>query len=562
MEGEVTLVDFGIAKASDTTQQTATGAYGLTPGYAPPEQYGTARTGPYSDQYAFAATLYVLLTNIKPADSLQIALGEAVLTPITSLRPDIPRYVQDALERAMAMKPEGRFANVDDFVAAFTQRTYAPAGQATQQGQKAAQPQVPSSGVDATLILPAPGTVMPAKPQPQKSILRWALPLAGGVVFVVIALIAVVLGLGFLSTRATTAPTPGSTATIVQPTFTPASPAIAPTNAETPTPQPSAAASTPTSPPATGTPTPADPAAVNFLGGGKLVAFISDRGDGKTHQVWTMKISMDNSNAIKSEDLKQLTTDSGNKQDPSWSPDGKWLLYSAPGPAGNGLDVWKLDVSTPGSQPLRLTHIKGDDIQPAWSPDGKTIAFVNFGRFNDVDQIYFMDSEGSHMQRISLDFSESQPIWSPDMQWLVYVINASSHNYLFMYNLKDRSAIQTPTPYPTPQKYDNVEIFGRLGEVSDPTFSADGTYLAYTRTEGLTHRVYSVTFKSRGGDIHLLTQGQFKESKPSWAPDGQWLCFTSERDSNPEIYIMTNTGLLQTNLSNSPGFDSQPAWQP
>ena len=201
-------------------------------------------------------------------------------------------------------------------------------------------------------------------------------------------------------------------------------------------------------------------------------------------------------------------------------------------------------------------------MQPAMSPDGKTIAFVNFGRFNDVNQIYFMDPDGSNVKRVSLDFSESQPIWSPDMQWLVYVINASSHNYLFMYNLKDRNATQNPTPYPTPQKFDNVEIFGRLGEVSDPTFSADGTYLAYTRTEGLTHRVYSVRFKSRGGEIALLTQGEFKESKPTWAPDGQWLCFTSERDSNHEIYLMTNTGQLQTNLSNSSGYDSQPSWQP
>jgi eukaryotic-like serine/threonine-protein kinase len=564
LEGEVILVDFGIAKATDNTQQTATGAYGYTPGYAPPEQYGSARTGPYSDQFSLAATIYALLTNHMPTDALQRALGEAVLTPLAILRPDTPKHVQDALERGMAIKPEDRFANVDDFIAALTHAMPTQQVQITPQVQpvllQASQPQ------DATLIRSASSAVaIPATPTPQPrkqgSNLRWILPVAGILVVLVVAAVALFVGINLLSPKATPAPAPVATKPVSIVSPIPAAQAVIPTSITiqfTATPVPP----TPTQAAAQSTATSIPEAAANFLGAGKLVAFISDRGDSKTHQIWTMKVSMDTSNTIKAEDLKQLTIDSGNKQDPSWSPDGKWLFYSAPGPAGDGLDIWKIDTTTPGSQPLRLTNFKGDDIQPAMSPDGKTIAFTNFGRFNAVNQIYFMDPDGSKVQRISTDFSESQPIWSPDMQWLVYVINASSHNYLFMYNLNDRDKTLKPTPYPTPQRYDNVEMFGRLGEVSDPAWSADGTYLAYTRTEGYTHRIYSVNFKSRGGQIALLTQGAFKESKPTWAPDGQWLCYTSERDNNAEIYLMTNTGLLQTNLSNSPGFDAEPAWQP
>jgi serine/threonine-protein kinase len=48
-KGQVILVDFGIAKASESGATTV-GARGCTPGYAPPEQYGGASTGPYSDQ--------------------------------------------------------------------------------------------------------------------------------------------------------------------------------------------------------------------------------------------------------------------------------------------------------------------------------------------------------------------------------------------------------------------------------------------------------------------------------------------------------------------------------
>ena len=55
-EGEIYLVDFGLAKLVHGSQTTTTGARAMTPGYSPPEQYGTARTDPRSDIYSLGAT--------------------------------------------------------------------------------------------------------------------------------------------------------------------------------------------------------------------------------------------------------------------------------------------------------------------------------------------------------------------------------------------------------------------------------------------------------------------------------------------------------------------------
>ena len=71
-DGEAVLVDFGLAKEimDESGALTTTGARGLTPGFAPPEQYGTGRTDARSDLYAFGATLYTLLIGQAPPDAL------------------------------------------------------------------------------------------------------------------------------------------------------------------------------------------------------------------------------------------------------------------------------------------------------------------------------------------------------------------------------------------------------------------------------------------------------------------------------------------------------------
>ena len=61
-EGHVVLVDFGLVKLLEDNQQTTTGARAMTPGYSPPEQYGTGRTDERSDIYSLGATLYAGLT--------------------------------------------------------------------------------------------------------------------------------------------------------------------------------------------------------------------------------------------------------------------------------------------------------------------------------------------------------------------------------------------------------------------------------------------------------------------------------------------------------------------
>ena len=70
---------------------------------------------------------------------------------------------------------------------------------------------------------------------------------------------------------------------------------------------------------------------------------------------------------------QRLTDGHGDKTDASFSPDGRWIVYS--GDAGTLEYANLFIVPTAGGKPVRLTHFNGYDGAPAWSPDGRWVAF-------------------------------------------------------------------------------------------------------------------------------------------------------------------------------------------
>jgi Tol biopolymer transport system component len=108
-----------------------------------------------------------------------------------------------------------------------------------------------------------------------------------------------------------------------------------------------------------------------------------------------------------------------------------------------------------------------------------------------------------------------------------------------------------------------MSFVDNLGDAVDPAWSPDGKWLAYTRLGGRNSSISLSHYPLRvpAQEVIKLTDTG-KDANPTWSPDGQWIAFTSTRDGNAEVYIMRSTGQSQANLSNSPGQDKDPAWQP
>ncbi|MFD8751777.1 protein kinase [Kitasatospora sp. NPDC059577] len=112
-DGRVTVTDFGIARALASTKLTAPFAIIGTALYMSPEQAEGAALGPATDLYSIGVVCYELLVGEPPFTGdgpLQIALKH-VNQPVPELPETFPVAVRALVARALAKKPEERFAD-------------------------------------------------------------------------------------------------------------------------------------------------------------------------------------------------------------------------------------------------------------------------------------------------------------------------------------------------------------------------------------------------------------------------------------------------------------------
>jgi serine/threonine-protein kinase len=112
--GAVKVVDFGIAKAANKTQQTRTGVLKGKLAYMPPEQLRLHPMDLRVDVFALGMVLYELLTGVRPFDAVdEIAIMQAIIyepfVPAATRRPDTPPALRDAIDKAIEKDREKRY---------------------------------------------------------------------------------------------------------------------------------------------------------------------------------------------------------------------------------------------------------------------------------------------------------------------------------------------------------------------------------------------------------------------------------------------------------------------
>ena len=105
--------------------------------------------------------------------------------------------------------------------------------------------------------------------------------------------------------------------------------------------------------------------------------------------------------------FRQLTNGANNNNYPSYSPDGKQIVYRTMGPEGQGLRVMNL-----ADKSVR-TLTSGYDNFPGWSPRGDLILFTR--KVDPVFQIFTIRPDGTDLRQLTFSpANEGHAVWSPD----------------------------------------------------------------------------------------------------------------------------------------------------
>ena len=567
-DGHIFLVDFGLAKVVQGNQATTTGARAMTPGYSPPEQYGTARTDPRTDIYSLGATLYASLTGIIPEDGLARAMDNAQLTPLRKRNSKVSRRLAAAIEQSMAIDPADRFQGGEEFKKALL-------GSKSKTQRLAGNYTVPPPPVDDqdfsedTPVRPPkkpddmkPG-LMAAEPEnefkpPKKKkrrggcftsfllILVLLLGGAGGVSYFYPHMVpaSVVEYVPWILPTPTVTPTPMPTETPTpEPTFTltvEPSPTISPTRTFTPTLLPSGGSS-PT-PPITLT-----PSATPIGGGYGQIAFASQR----TGVPQIYLINADGS------DLHPITNLPAGACQPSWAPDGTRLVFTSP--CQHSTDSYRESslyfINADGSELMPLNTAPGGDFDPAWSPDGTRIAFTSMR--DGHKEVYVLDVETFSVTRLTssdTDEENSQPAWSPFGNQIAYV-------------KKRVGALQIWTMTDTGENHEQVARSGQTLWDYNPVWSPDAQYILFNQLQintGSLPWVMQIRYEDRATQAaSRLKLGVVGLENLSYSTDGFWIVYEGVDDrDNTDVYYMTASGATRTRLTTDSRDDFDPVWRP
>jgi Tol biopolymer transport system component len=269
------------------------------------------------------------------------------------------------------------------------------------------------------------------------------------------------------------------------------------------------------------------------------IAFTSDAGD-------IIVMDADGSNQT------NITNSAAYDELPSWSPDGKRLVFDSNRDGGHS----QLYIMNPdGSGLVRLTNSNADDSAASWSPDGTMLAFDSFS--NNVNSIFVVNADGSGRHDITNNAASDNwsPAWSPDGTRIAFS-SSRGGNYGDLYLMNPDGTQATPLVQDSHYK-------------ANPTWSPDGTEIAFSEYDGTNTNVFVVP--ATGGQPIALTSAPKRNSDPSWSPDDAFILFDSVRDDphpttcdpcQSEIYRMDANGSNQTRLTDLPGVNSEPTWQP
>jgi len=202
--------------------------------------------------------------------------------------------------------------------------------------------------------------------------------------------------------------------------------------------------------------------------------------------------------------------------------------------------LYVFDIAT--KKVTQVTSGDFDDEEPAWSPDGKWLVFSSKRTLPDPDRNYDRNifvvasdntDKGEHPTQVTTNPGpDAQPAWSPDGKWITYVTQLDPN--LFDYSTKHVAV----SPATGGEAKVLTKSFDRMA--SDPRFSADGKFVYFIADDDGTQNLCQVPVS--GGEVTRPMGGRLMVYAYSAAKNGVVAALITTPERPSEVFIMDPVG--------------------
>ena len=264
--------------------------------------------------------------------------------------------------------------------------------------------------------------------------------------------------------------------------------------------------------------------------------------------------------------VQNLTNNKGIDKDAAWSPDGMQIVWLTQGPAAGDFDVTIMDAD--GGNKTNLTPDFATDLasQPTFSPDGTKVSFsargpIPNGVLNNVVIIelenklkaWNLSGWGAVDVVPGTNVQDRFAVWSPDSTRIAWWSRRVGNYDIWVTDVLDDPKQQAKIQKNLTPDSDATD--------RNPRFSPDGTKILFESKREGDWELF-VMDSDTGKNIVPVTQNEKTERNGSWSRDGKKILFESIRDGNFEIYVIDADGANPVNLTNHKKSDTFPRWSP
>lgn len=180
---------------------------------------------------------------------------------------------------------------------------------------------------------------------------------------------------------------------------------------------------------------------------------------------------------------------------------------------------------------------------PSWSPEARELVFVS--DYDGDEEIWYVSLEGNN-QAVQITFNESidrDPAWNPVLGSREILI-ASDLNSYFSTEIYRIHLVAPDEDVPYEQ------LTNSDGSSYAPSWNSTGTMVTFISDRQGDPDVYVMNANGNGEEIVTRSDGDAEDRSPAFSPDGSFIAFVSNReDDRFQVYLISLEGDVLTRLT-------------